>query len=56
MVANRADDPLRDALVAKLEDMMLYDETADPRHEGYMRAVRELREWLSEQTAHLPAA
>ncbi len=51
-----ADDPLRDALVTKLEDMTLYDETGDPRDEGYMDAVRELREWLAERTARLPAA
>jgi hypothetical protein len=45
------DDSLRGALVAKLDDMTLYDEAGDPRDEGYMDAVRELREWLSGRPA-----
>jgi hypothetical protein len=35
-------------LADKLDDMTLYDETGDPRDEGYMAAVRELRDWLAE--------
>jgi len=41
MAADRAaDDPLSNALVAKLEDMTLYDETGGSRDDGYMDAVR----------------
>jgi len=29
--------------------MTLHDETGDPRDEGYMDAVRELRDWLAGQ-------
>jgi hypothetical protein len=36
-------------LAEKLDDMTLHDETGDPRDEGYMGAVRELRDWLAEQ-------
>jgi hypothetical protein len=50
MVVEHADDSLR-ALTAKLDDMTLHDETKNPRDEGYMDAVRELREWLSQQPA-----
>lgn len=35
----------RDALTEKLDEMTLHDETGDPRHQGYMAAVRELRDW-----------
>jgi hypothetical protein len=38
-----------DTLAAKLDDMTLHDETGDPRDEGYMDAVRELRDWLAGQ-------
>ena len=31
---------------AKLDDMTLHDDTGDPRDEGYMDAVNELRHWL----------
>lgn len=33
-------------LSAKLDDMQLHDDTGDPRDEGYMAAVDELRRWL----------
>jgi hypothetical protein len=36
-----------DTLAEKLDDMTLHDETGDPRDEGYMDAVRELRDWLA---------
>ncbi len=32
----------------KLMDMTLHDGTGDPRDEGYMDEVREIRDWLSE--------
>ncbi len=35
----------RDALSEKLDEMTLHDETGDPRDQGYMAAVRELRDW-----------
>jgi hypothetical protein len=35
-------------LAEKLDDMTLHDETGDPRDEGYMAAVRELRDWMAE--------
>jgi hypothetical protein len=50
-MAGDDDDSRRGALAAKLDDMTLHDETGDPRDEGYMDAVRELREWLSERSA-----
>lgn len=44
------DEPaLLAALVSKLDDMTLHDETGHPHDEGYMAAVRELREWLAER-------
>jgi ribosomal 50S subunit-associated protein YjgA (DUF615 family) len=33
-------------LQAKLDEMQLHDGTGDPRDEGYMAALEELREWL----------
>jgi hypothetical protein len=36
------------ALGAKLDDMELHDDTGDPRDEGYMAAITEIREWLSQ--------
>lgn len=36
------------SLNEKLMEMTLYDDTGDPRDEGYMDAVREIRTWLSE--------
>ena len=39
------------ALAEQLDEMTLHDETDDPSDEGYMNAVRELREWLEEQSA-----
>jgi hypothetical protein len=39
-------------LADKLDDMTLHDETGDPRDEGYMAAVRELRDWLAEHTGN----
>jgi hypothetical protein len=38
-------------LTEKLDDMTLHDETGDPRDEGYMAAVRELRDWIAERAA-----
>lgn len=32
-------------LAEKLDEMTLHDETGDPRDEGYMAAVGELRDW-----------
>ncbi len=37
----------RERLAAKLDDMELHDDTGDPRDEGYMAAVNELREALA---------
>lgn len=39
---------LASSLNEKLMEMTLYDNTGDPRDEGYMDAVREIRTWLSE--------
>jgi hypothetical protein len=39
---------LASSLNEKLMEMTLFDDTGDPRDEGYMAAVRELRTWLSE--------
>jgi hypothetical protein len=41
-------------LTEKLDDMTLHDETGDPRDEGYMAAVRELRDWIAERAAGPP--
>lgn len=38
----------------KLMDMTLHDDTGDPRDEGYMDAVREMRDWLSDFRAREP--
>lgn len=35
------------SLTEKLDEMALHDETGDPRDDGYMAAVRELREWVA---------
>lgn len=43
--------PQRVALGEKLDDMTLNDETRNPRDEGYMDAVREIRDWLAQQPA-----
>lgn len=37
------------ALNEKLMEMTLHDNTGHPRDEGYMDAVRELRDWLRER-------
>jgi hypothetical protein len=39
-----------EALAEQLDEMTLHDETGDPRDEGYMDAVRELREWHTQRT------
>jgi hypothetical protein len=39
---------LASSLNEKLMEMTLYDDTGDPRDEGYMDAVREIRTWLNE--------
>lgn len=41
-------------LAEKLDDMTLNDETGDPRAEGYMDAVRELRDWVAAQADDPP--
>jgi hypothetical protein len=38
-----------EGLAEQLDEMTLHDETGDPRDEGYMAAVRDLRDWLAEQ-------
>jgi hypothetical protein len=38
----------------KLDEMTLHDETGDPRDEGYMDAVREIRDWLVGRHAEPP--
>lgn len=43
-------EPLLAALASQLDEMTLHDDTGDPRDEGYMAAVRELRGWIKEQT------
>jgi hypothetical protein len=43
-------DSLLVALAAQLDEMTLHDDTGDPRDEGYMAAVRELRGWIKKQT------
>ena len=48
VAADRDRSPQEPATLAeKLDDMTLHDETGDPRDEGYMAAVRELRDWLA---------
>lgn len=37
----------RDGLVEKLDEMQLHDDTGDPRDEGYMAAVNEMREFVA---------
>jgi hypothetical protein len=46
MAAARDDSRTEPAtLPEKLDEMTLHDETGDPRDQGYMAAVRELRDW-----------
>ena len=46
--------PLLSALLAKLDDMQLHDDTGDPADIGYQSAVDELREWARHQPAAAP--
>ena len=43
----RLGEVLTPILSAKLDDMALHDDTGDPRDEGYMAAIEELREWMA---------
>lgn len=47
---------LASSLNEKLMEMTLHDDTGDPRDEGYMDAVREIRDFLGESRTRRPRA